>query len=122
MLFDAETRRFLDANDAALRLYGYTREEFLALSQSDITAEPAASDVSIKKVVAGELSRIPLRYHKKKDGTVFPVEISGSSFRLHGRAMVFGAVRDITDRKRAEDEKAKLEDQLRQSQKMEAVG
>jgi len=103
MLFDAETRRFIEVNKACEKLYGYSREEFLKLRQKDVTAEPAESDASIKKTLEGKLGSIPLRYHKKKDGTVFPVEISASVFELAGREVLCGVVRDITDRKRAED-------------------
>jgi PAS domain S-box-containing protein len=103
MIFDAKTREFMDVNDAALSLYGYTREEFLNLRHSDITAEPEQSDDTIKLTLYEGLKRIPLRYHKKKDGTVFPVEISSSSFELQDRIVLCGIVRDITGRKKAEE-------------------
>jgi len=99
IVFDAETRDFLDVNDAALDLYGYTREEFLKLNHLDITTEPEASDSSIKLALEGKLTKIPLRYHKKRDGTIFPVEISASSFTLRNRKAICGAIRDITNRK-----------------------
>ena len=80
MIFDAETRRFIDVNDACVRLYGYSRAEFLAMTQTEISAEPAASDASIRETVAGMRDGVPLRYHRKKDGTLFPVEISARRF------------------------------------------
>ena len=104
MIFDSDTRRFLDVNESSLGLYGYSREEFLALKQPDITAELEESNDSIKKTLAGKLRTIPIRYHKKKDGTVFPVEISSTSFSLGGRTVLCGVIRDITERKRAEEE------------------
>ena len=104
MVFDAETRQFVDVNKEALRLYGYTRKEFLDLHHSDIAAEPEESEASIQKTLLGRLTRIPLRYHKKKDGTVFPVEISAGSFLWKNRRMLCGVVRDITERKQAEEE------------------
>jgi len=102
MLFDAETRHFIDANDTALSLYGYSREEFLKLRHQDITAEPKKSDASIRQILEGELVRIPVRYHKKKDGTIFPVEISASTCMLRNRKVICGVIRDITERNQTE--------------------
>jgi PAS domain S-box-containing protein len=104
MLFDAEPRYFIDVNDAALSLYGYSREEFLKLMHQDITAEPEKSEVSIRQTLDGELVRIPVRHHKKKDGTIFPVEISASTFTLNNRKVLCGVIRDITDRIQTEKE------------------
>jgi len=98
LVFDAETREFIDANNAATTLYGYSKEEIFKLKHSDITCEPKKSDESIKQTISGEIQRIPLRYHKKEDGTKFPVEISSCSFNLGNRQMVCGVIRDITDR------------------------
>ena len=103
VLFDAETRQFIDVNRAAEDLYGYSRDEFLSMRQPDLTAEYQESEESIARTRKGELARIPLRYHRKKDGTVFPVEISGSTFELEGRKVLCGVLRDITDRKKAEE-------------------
>ena len=110
--FDAETRRFIDANPAALQLYGYSRGELLGLRHSDITTEPQASDESIRSTVAGRLDHIPLRYHRKKDGTVFPVEINACTFQLGGRQVVCGILRDITQRRRAEEAIQQYQEQL----------
>jgi len=103
MLFDAETRQFINVNEAALSLYGYSREEFLKLRHQNITEEPENSDTSIRQTLEGKLVRIPVRYHKKKDGTIFPVEITASTFTMRNRKVVCGVIRDITERKRAED-------------------
>ena len=113
MVFESDTKQFVDVNDAALRLYGYSKEEFLKLRHPAITAEPEKSVASIVKTLAGELTRIPLRYHKKKDGTVFPVEISASTFTLGNRRVLCGVIRDITDRKRVEEELRKSEHKYR---------
>ena len=78
-VFEAEGRQFVEVNEAALRLYGYTREEFLKLTHRAITAEPEDSEATIQLTLAGVAPRIPLRYHRKKDGTIFPVEISAST-------------------------------------------
>jgi PAS domain S-box-containing protein len=111
-IFDAGTRQFIDMNEGALRSYGYTREEFLKLKLGDITAEPELSDASIKETLARKTIKIPLRFHRKKDGTSFPVEISGGTFTLAGRIVLFAAIRDITKRKRAEEQVGRYRDHL----------
>ena len=102
-LFDAEAFQFLDVNDAALNLYGYSREEFLKLNVLDISAEREKTIASIKERISGKLDKIPLRYHKKKDGTIFPVEIYASTFILKGRRLLVGVIRDITERINSEN-------------------
>ena len=102
VLADVRTRRFMDINESACRLYGYTREEFLRLDMFDITADPALSGASVKETIRRKKFLVPLRYHKKKDGTVFPVEISASTFDFHGTKVFCAAIRDITARIRAE--------------------
>ena len=109
LLFDAQTRQFIDVNDAAVSLYGYRREEFLKLTHQDITSEPEDSDISIRQTIEGTLARIPVRYHKKKDGSIFPVEISTSTFTLRNRNVLCGVIRDITERKRAQEELSERE-------------
>jgi PAS domain S-box-containing protein len=103
VVFDGETRRFVDVNEKACCLYGYSREEFLELTHTDITAEPDSSNASIEETLAGTRTQVPLRYHKKKDGTLFPVEISSSTFVLAGRSVLCGVLRDITERRQAEE-------------------
>ena len=111
-VFDADTRQFVEVNEAALRLYGYSREEFLRLTYTVITNEPEDSEATIQLTLAGVAPRIPLRYQKKKDGTIFPVEISASTFTLKGRPMACGIIRDITARKRAEEVLRRREQEL----------
>lgn len=102
LVFDAQTRRFVEVNEEALRLYGYTREEFLQLTYDVITADPEDSEAAIAFTLAGVAPRVPLRHHRKKGGKIFPVEISASTFSLKGRRMLCGIARDITARQEAE--------------------
>lgn len=111
ILLDCETSRILDVNEAVSQLYGYSREEALLLKVSDISAEPANT---MRAICEGK-THVPIRWHRRKNGTLFPVEISGSYFEYKGRKTHVAAVRDITER-------LKLEAQLRQAQKMEAIG
>ncbi len=103
VVFDAVTRRFLDVNEAALKLYGYTRDEFSQMTLKDITVEPEATERSVQLSLEGVTSKTPDRMHRKKDGTIFPVEISPGKFVLSGRVAVCEIIRDITERKRIND-------------------
>jgi PAS domain S-box-containing protein len=104
MIIDLETLSFKDVNESSLNLYGYSREEFLKLSLTDLTAEPEKTAKALERVLEEKSISIPVRYHKKKDGTVFPTEISASVFELKGRAMLCGSARDITERMKADEE------------------
>ncbi|MBZ5651359.1 MAG: PAS domain S-box protein, partial [Acidobacteriia bacterium] len=87
VLIDNATGQLLAANPAAAQLYGYPQQELLGLRNTDLSAEPAeTARVTTDTAIAPEVTiRIPLRYHKKRDGTVFPVEITGRFFTWRGR-------------------------------------
>jgi PAS domain S-box-containing protein len=126
VLVDVETLQHLDVNRAAVDLYGYSRDELLGLRSTDLSAEADKTRSAMQSGATQEKSsgavRVPLRYHRKRDGTVFPVEITANFFELNGRSIMLAAIRDITDRKQAEEARGRLEAQLRQAQKMEAIG
>jgi PAS domain S-box-containing protein len=114
-LVDNEAGQILDLNTATLALYGYSREELIGKKNSDLSAEPEetrkvtqTTPVKVDKVVS-----VPLRFHRKKDGTVFPVEITGRFFDWRGRSVHIAAIRDITERKRAEEKLKESEERFR---------
>ncbi|MFL5494918.1 MAG: PAS domain S-box protein [Gemmatimonadales bacterium] len=115
-VFDAETLRFLAVNDAAIRRYGYSRDEFLAMSIQDI--RPPADRAKFLEL-RGRNPQGPLEYtelrHCRKDGTILAVDVSADSIVFADRPARLILAKDVTHRKR-------LEEQLRQSQKMEAIG
>lgn len=100
VIVDAETRRIVDVNAMASRTYGYTREELLGMSAPALSAEPEASGQHIAAI--GSLAPLEidldLRWHRKKDGTVFPVELSVGQVTIGGRRLIIGNFRDITER------------------------
>lgn len=103
-LFEPASGRFIDVNDAWLELYGYTRAEALGLRVTDVSAEPDQTRASIgAKYVGGSGRRIELRWHKKKDGSVFPVELDCGVIHLEAGDAMFAAIRDISERVRAEE-------------------
>ena len=112
LVMDGKTRRMVDVNMAASKMYGYTREEFLGLTHWDIAAESRKTDPSNRRPpVHGDL-RARLRWHRKKDGTVFPVEIALGTFVLNGRPVACGVIRDVTERKEAEENRLEQEERL----------
>ncbi len=100
LLIDNETGAILEANNAATALYGYSKEELLSRKNSDLSAEPENTQLITETtpVLVDQVVTIPLRYHKKRDGTIFPVEITGRFFIRHGRPVHIAAIRDITER------------------------
>ncbi len=120
VLVDVESLRIVDANQAAQRLYGYAREELLQLAATDLSVEPDVTAHTIR--IQTGVGRVPLRFHRRKDGSVFPVEIANNTLDLNGRPTILAAIRDVTERQRAENARNELEAQLRQAQKMEAIG
>jgi PAS domain S-box-containing protein len=105
MIFDSETQKFEDANPAALKLFGYTKDEFFNLTVEDISAEIDKTRQAVKDVISddSEAMHVPLRYFCCKDGSTFPGEISAGKFISAGRRKIIGAVRDISDRIQAEE-------------------
>jgi PAS domain S-box-containing protein len=110
-LIEIETGNILEVNEAFIDLYGYNRDEILRMKNRDFSAEPDKT----RKATQDRRSYIPVRYHKKKDGTVFPTEIAVRHFDYQGRDVHIAAIRDITERIR-------LEAQSQRFQKMESLG
>ena len=102
-IFDLETLQLIDVNQAYCHLYGYSREELLSgMTTHDITAEAEVSDAATQQAIHEGTIFIPLRYHRKKNGTIFPVEIVGGPYTWQGQKVMFGLAHDITARKAAE--------------------
>jgi len=114
-IFDLETLKLLDVNEAYCRLYGYSREELLSgMTIHDITAEHQVSDAATRQAIDEGTIFIPLRYHRKQDGTVFPVEIVGGPYVWQERKVMFALIHDITGRKQAEKEVGESEGRFRE--------
>ncbi|MHA2344138.1 MAG: PAS domain S-box protein, partial [Candidatus Hodarchaeales archaeon] len=115
IMIDNESRRIVDANDAALHLYGYSKDEMLGLTALALSAEPEKSDAAISEVAASAARHIHLfkRNHKKKNGTIFPVEISSGKFMLRGRKKIVAIVRDVTESRRVAEKLRNSEERHR---------
>ena len=97
-VYDKENLKFLEVNDAAIKLYGYNREEFL---QMDLTDLYAPEDIqTLLDSFGDEASEArfskPFR-HRRKDGSNVLVEISKTSFKFNDKEAHFNIVKDISD-------------------------
>ena len=104
-LVDSEVGQILDVNLAAQTLYGYSREDLLSKRNVDLSAEPEQTRHRTRKAEKDlvPLIRIALRKHRKSDGSVFPFEITARAFTLNGRRVLIAAIRDITQRVKAQE-------------------
>jgi len=102
-IFDFDTGLILDVNETHVLMYGYSREELCSGMYADQLVVDAEGDSSVQEVGRRGTMFVPLRYHRKKDGTVFPVEIVGGAYQWNGRRVMFGLVHDITERVKAEE-------------------
>ncbi|MCE5194460.1 MAG: PAS domain S-box protein [Nitrospiraceae bacterium] len=102
MLADSDLT-IVDANDRALQVYGYTYEEMLSLKALDLRTEDVRQEVYEKiKESEGTDGLIYETLHKKKDGTVFPIEVSNRVIDIEGNKFFLAIIRDITERKESE--------------------
>ena len=115
-LFDPATLRFLAVNEASLRQYGYSREEFLAMRITELRPTQDVPDL-MRHLATPEVdgARHGTFRHRRKDGSTFQVEITSHAMEVAGRTARLVIAADVSER-------AALEQQLRQAQKMEAVG
>jgi PAS domain S-box-containing protein len=114
-VYDLETLSFLAVNEAAVRRYGYSGEEFLSMTIKDIRPSedvPALLD-KVTNAFSG-LDEAGAWRHRKKDGSVIDVEITSYPLTFAGRRAEIVLASDITERKRAEDELDRQRSFLRQ--------
>jgi PAS domain S-box-containing protein len=116
ILFDAETLLILAVNEAALRLYGYERDELLRMKLTDLkTHEDEELRTEMMKARSGPREWLGTKKHRRKDGGGVDVEIVSHTVVLEGRRAVLSLATDVSAR-------ARVEEQHRQAQKMEALG
>src|SRR6476646_4688990 len=115
-VMDDDTLQFMQVNDAAVRQYGFTPEEFRQMSMFDLRPEEQQTSPDARARKDGTAARYEgLCKHRKKDGKVLEVEIISHQLDYSGRRVRLVVAQDISERHL-------LEQQLRQAQKMEAVG
>jgi len=118
-VYDLETLRILDVNEVACHKYGYTRDEFLALTIRDIRPpeDIGAVEASVRTMQTQVFNSGVWR-HRLKDGTVIDVEIASHEVVHNGRRARFVCPIDVTQRLRAQAALREREAGLRQAQQI----
>ena len=120
-VFDVTTLEFLAVNDAAIRHYGYSRRDFLSMNIMDIhpAEEPPGVPMATPPTMGQEAA---FTRHQRKDGTVMDVELVSHELEMDGRRARLVLATDISERTRARAALHHSEEQLRQAQRLDAVG
>ena len=120
MVYERATDRILAVSDAAIAVYGYTREEFIGLPLVELIAEPdraefASFQASRLAIETPGLVLDSRRRHQRKDGTIIEVIVSADDLEVEGRGCRMLICEDVTARENAHTQLAAAREQLRVS-------
>jgi len=123
---DADTGAILDVNPKACEVYGYTREEMRGVDVGMLSSgvEPYTLENAAQMIERAKRDG-PIRVDwqgRNRDGTLHWDELFVKLVKIGGADRILAVTRDVTERKAREEERVRLESQLRQAQKMEAIG
>lgn len=107
-IMDKETMGFLEVNNTATQVYGYTKEEFRKLTAFDIRVpeeQEKLRDTVQKGLYTKDLS---VRPHKRKDGSIILVEPTITEINYKGKAAYLISIVDVTERERMENEISRI--------------
>jgi diguanylate cyclase (GGDEF)-like protein/PAS domain S-box-containing protein len=125
LLIDPHDRwRILDCNSTACQMNGYTHDELVGQSIDILNltpGDPTERADYLERILQNNVLRLET-LHRRKDGTVFPVEVSTSIIKLGGREVVLGIDRDITERKLAEQNLRESESRFHAIFELAAIG
>lgn len=127
-IFILDGDKFIDCNPKALELFGTSLDDIIGKTPFDFlppSRKAGKSEVVGKEILLKVLEGIPHFYewhHYKGDGTPFYADIGLNRIHIKNKYHILAIARDISERKQMREEKDNLEQQLRQAQKMEAIG
>ncbi|MCX7008974.1 MAG: response regulator, partial [Kiritimatiellaeota bacterium] len=120
---DGSLSHFLEVNDVACNLLGYTRMELLCLTPDAVMSSPG--DEAMASIAVPLRQGQSLTFERRlraKDGRLIPAEIHARAFTIEGHSAVIALARDITERRQAEADRQRLAEQEHQMQKLESLG
>jgi PAS domain S-box-containing protein len=113
-IIDKESYGLLDCNETAARIYGYSKEEIRSMTSFDL--HPESDLENVKTAIKSYNSGIPNYYtHITKSGREMLVEIASDDLEYNGKKAVISIVRDVTERRRAEEDIKKMNKELTSS-------
>ena len=123
---DPQTGAILDVNEETVRASGYSREQFLSGGVAGFS--PPGEQYSMERAIAhiqeaaaGEPQLFEWGFIDS-EGVFHPTEVHLKLTEIRGESVLLGVIRDITERKRAEQERQQLEHRMQQAQKLESLG
>ena len=123
ILLIEENGRILEVNAQAVKMYGYSKDEFLSLSVKDLREESLQSEIpsDMEQVKNGSVTIFETT-HKRKGGGLFRVDVSSRYLSIDGKGFFQSLVRDITEKKQAEESLRLSELALKKAQSVSHVG
>ena len=115
--------RILHANEAAGRMHGYEPADLIGRSILELEDRGDADPSADRRERLAQGDTVAYEgFHRRRDGTTFPVEVIERAVRWRGRRAVLAMARDITERRRTETARRRLDSQMQHAQRLESLG
>ena len=115
LLVDPDSGAILDVNEAAVEFYGFSKAELCAMNISRINQLPVEEITEACRSILERKTNSFSFPHRLRNGEIRTVDVYSSPIELGGRTVLFSIVHDVTERKRAEDELAQMNEDLQAS-------
>ena len=117
----ASIKRCMEVNQAAIDMTGYSYDELMSMTPSDLMVKGMKGELKpfLEKLEVNKTSKLEV-IHQRKDGTTFPVEVSSHLFTLDDKKVVLSIARNITERKKIEQDLIGAKEQAEESDRLKS--